>query len=94
MACFFKRAMLSAAADTPTIGFDLLYAFIIVRLARRDLVWINVTLAEQSSAPECRCPPPRRKRHHDHNGTRRIGLSHRRPGRGHHDRRCREARDE
>ena len=25
----------------PTIGFDLLYA--IVRLARRDLVWINVT---------------------------------------------------
>jgi hypothetical protein len=27
----------------PTIGFDLLYAFIIVRLARRDLVWINVT---------------------------------------------------
>src|SRR5438270_1578018 len=28
---------------TPTLGFDLLYAFIIVRLARRDLVWINVT---------------------------------------------------
>jgi len=27
----------------PTIGFDLLYAFIIVRLARRNLVWINVT---------------------------------------------------
>src|SRR6202022_1045285 len=27
----------------PTIGFDLLYAFVIVRLARRDLVWINVT---------------------------------------------------
>jgi hypothetical protein len=27
----------------PTIGFDLLYAFIIVRLARRDLVWIDVT---------------------------------------------------
>jgi hypothetical protein len=27
----------------PTIGFGLLYAFIIVRLARRDLVWINVT---------------------------------------------------
>src|SRR5471032_1127084 len=26
----------------PTIGFDLLYAFIIVRLDRRDLVWINV----------------------------------------------------
>jgi transposase InsO family protein len=27
----------------PTIGFDLLYAFVIVRLDRRDLVWINVT---------------------------------------------------
>src|SRR3979490_951522 len=27
----------------PTIGFDLLYAFVIVRLARRDLVRINVT---------------------------------------------------
>jgi transposase InsO family protein len=27
----------------PTIGFDLLYAFIIIRLDRRDLVWINVT---------------------------------------------------
>jgi hypothetical protein len=27
----------------PTIGFDLLYAFVIVRLDRRDMVWINVT---------------------------------------------------
>jgi hypothetical protein len=27
----------------PTIGFELLYAFGIVRLNRRDLVWINVT---------------------------------------------------
>ena len=27
----------------PTIGFGLLYAFVIVRLDRRDLVWINVT---------------------------------------------------
>jgi transposase InsO family protein len=27
----------------PTIGFDLLYAFVIVRFGRRDLVWINVT---------------------------------------------------
>jgi transposase InsO family protein len=27
----------------PTIRFDLLYALVIVRLARRDLVWINVT---------------------------------------------------
>ncbi len=27
----------------PTVGFDLLYAFVIVLLDRRDLVWINVT---------------------------------------------------
>ncbi len=27
----------------PTVGFDLLYAFVIVQLARRELVWINVT---------------------------------------------------
>src|SRR5665811_574122 len=27
----------------PTIGFALLYAFVIVRLDRRDMVWINVT---------------------------------------------------
>jgi transposase InsO family protein len=36
----------TAAMDlfvVPTIGFELLYAFIIVRLDRRDLVWINVT---------------------------------------------------
>ena len=27
----------------PTIGFNLLYVLVIVRLARRDLVWINAT---------------------------------------------------
>jgi transposase InsO family protein len=27
----------------PTIGFDLLYALIIVQLDRRELVWVNVT---------------------------------------------------
>jgi hypothetical protein len=27
----------------PTVGFSLLYAFVIVRLDRRALVWINVT---------------------------------------------------
>jgi hypothetical protein len=27
----------------PTIGFNLLYAFVVVRLDRRQLVWINVT---------------------------------------------------
>ena len=26
-----------------TIGFDLLHAFVIVRIDRRDLVWVNVT---------------------------------------------------
>jgi hypothetical protein len=27
----------------PTLGFNVLYAFVIVRLDRRNLVWINVT---------------------------------------------------
>ena len=27
----------------PTIGFNLLYVLVIFRLARRELVWINVT---------------------------------------------------
>ena len=41
-----KHAPDIAAMDffvVPTIGFDLLYAFVIMRLDRRDLVWINVT---------------------------------------------------
>ena len=29
--------------EVPSVTFELLYAFIIVRPARRDLVWINVT---------------------------------------------------
>jgi transposase InsO family protein len=29
--------------DVPAISFDLLYAFVIVRLGRRDMVWTNVT---------------------------------------------------
>jgi transposase InsO family protein len=36
----------TAAMDlfvVPTISFDLLYVLVIVRLARRELVWINVT---------------------------------------------------
>src|SRR3982074_873889 len=46
--CIFLRnhAPDIAAMDlfvVPTIGFDLLYGFVIVRLDRRDLVWINVT---------------------------------------------------
>jgi hypothetical protein len=28
----------------PTIGFNPLYVLVIVRLARRELVWINVTV--------------------------------------------------
>src|SRR5258708_15099376 len=38
----------------PTIGFKLLYGFVIIRLDRRDLVWINVTTnptAEGVAAP-------------------------------------------
>ena len=27
----------------PTVGFDLIYAFVIIRLSRRELIWINVT---------------------------------------------------
>ena len=27
----------------PTLGFDLLYGLVIIRLARRHLVWVNVT---------------------------------------------------
>ena len=40
-----NHAPVIAAKDLfaiPTIGFDLLHAFVIVRLDRRDLVWINV----------------------------------------------------
>jgi transposase InsO family protein len=44
---FLRNHVLEVAAMdlfvVPTIGFDLLYAFIIIRLDRRDLVWINVT---------------------------------------------------
>jgi hypothetical protein len=41
-----NHALDIAAMDlfvVPTIGFNLLYAFVIVRLDRRDLVWIDVT---------------------------------------------------
>src|SRR5438445_937409 len=46
--CSFLRnhAPNIAAMDlfvVPTIGFKLLYAFVVVRLDHRDLVWINVT---------------------------------------------------
>ena len=44
---FLRNHVLEVAAMdlfvVPTIGFDLLYAFIIIRLDRRALVWINVT---------------------------------------------------
>jgi hypothetical protein len=43
---FLRNDSPDIAADlfvAPTLGFEVLYAFIIVRLARRDLVWINVT---------------------------------------------------
>ena len=41
-----NHALDIAAMDlfvVPTIGFELLYAFVIVRLDRRDLIWIDVT---------------------------------------------------
>jgi transposase InsO family protein len=41
-----NQALDIAAMDllvVPTIGFKLLYGFVIVRIDRRDLVWINVT---------------------------------------------------
>jgi len=41
-----NHAPQTAAMDlfvVPTIGFDVLYALVIVRLARRELVWVNVT---------------------------------------------------
>jgi hypothetical protein len=41
-----KHAPDIAAMDlfvVPTLGFDLLYAFDVIRLDRRELVWINVT---------------------------------------------------
>ena len=46
--CTFLRNHLPqiAAMDlfvVPTIGFNLLYVLVLVRLARRELVWINVT---------------------------------------------------
>jgi hypothetical protein len=44
----------------PTIGFDLLYAIVIVWLARRALVWINVTASKPN--PGIGCAP-------DHGGV-------------------------
>ena len=40
---FLRNHAPDIAAMAPTIGFDLLYACVIVRLDRRDLAWINVT---------------------------------------------------
>jgi hypothetical protein len=37
------RSDVVVIACVGSFGFDLLYAFVIVRLDRRDLVWINVT---------------------------------------------------
>jgi hypothetical protein len=40
----------------PTIGFDLLYALVIVGLVRRDLVWINVTTIRPQNGSHARSP--------------------------------------
>ena len=41
----------------PTITFDLLYALVIVRLDRRDLVWINVTTNPTAPSSHADCAP-------------------------------------
>ena len=41
--CVTTRRTLMDLFVVPTTGFDLLYAFVIIRLNRRDPVWINVT---------------------------------------------------
>ena len=51
----------------PTISFSLLYALVIVRLDRRELVWINVTTIPQRNG--LRANSPRRSR-----GTRRQAI--------------------
>jgi len=38
-----RRTLLPWICSLSRRGFDLLYAFVIVRLDRRDLVWVNVT---------------------------------------------------
>jgi hypothetical protein len=46
----------TAAMDllvVPTIGFDLRYTFVIVRLGRRELIWINVTANPRAEWVAC-----------------------------------------
>src|SRR6202021_4234024 len=38
----------------PTIGFDLLYAFVIVRLDRRDLCWFKATSHRRAEGVRCK----------------------------------------
>ena len=42
----------------PTIGFNLVYAFVKVRLNRRDLVWINVTQHPTAEQEGSQIQPP------------------------------------
>jgi hypothetical protein len=49
----------------PTIGFNLLYVLIILRVARRELVWVNVTPSPTSEVsirrrPQAERPVPQR----------------------------------
>ena len=42
-----------AAVDlfvVPTLGFNLIYVLVIVRLARRELIWINVIITRHPTA--------------------------------------------
>jgi hypothetical protein len=54
-----NHALDIAAMDlfvVPTIGFKLLYGFVIVRIDRRDLVWINVTTNPTAEGSHARSP--------------------------------------
>jgi hypothetical protein len=42
----------------PTIGFNLLYVLVIVRLVRRKLVWINVTPHPTANGSHSKLPRP------------------------------------
>ena len=46
----------------PTVGFNLLYVLVIVRLARRELVWINVTSHPKRTGLRGKLPRPFRGR--------------------------------
>src|SRR2546429_1520450 len=61
----------------PSIGFDLLYALVIVRLARRDLVWINFACHRSATGCECaRLNAPSRRRNRPPTTARNVHRHH------------------